>query len=229
MDATAPIITLTGTNPQTITLGSAYPELGATALDTSDGSVTTVPSGSVDSMILGNHTITYTATDFRGNATTTTRTITVIYSGGGTQTGSTSISTPTPTPSPSITPTPIPTPTPTPTITPTPTDPQSILNSLLQQLANLQQQLANQQAGSTHYQFTHGLQYGDTGEDVTQLQIFLKNQGTDIYPEGLVTGYFGTLTQKAVQRFQVKYNIAKSGDAGYGYVGPKTREKINSL
>jgi hypothetical protein len=128
-----------------------------------------------------------------------------------------------------------PTPTPTTSITPTPTpfvpltDPQSILNSLLQQLADLQQQLANQQGGSTQYQFTRGLQYGNTGEDVTQLQIFLKNQGVDIYPEGLITGYFGNLTKLAVQRFQEKYNIAKPGDEGYGYVGPKTRAKINSF
>jgi hypothetical protein len=117
-------------------------------------------------------------------------------------------------------------PTLTSTPTPTPTDPQSILNSLLQQLTSLQQQLANQQ---TKYIFTKGIQYGDTGEDVTQLQTFLKNQGIDIYPEGLITGYFGNLTKLAVQRFQLKYNIAQSGDPGYGYVGPKTREKINSL
>ena len=118
-------------------------------------------------------------------------------------------------------------PTPTPTPTPILTDPQALLNSLFKQLADLQQQLANQQ--QTKYQFTKGIQYGDTGEDVTQLQTFLKAQGTDIYPEGLITGYFGNLTKLAVQRFQEKYNIAKSGDEGYGYVGPKTRAKINSL
>jgi hypothetical protein len=147
----------------------------------------------------------------------------VVFVGGGTQVGST------PTPTPMLSPTPTPTPTPSITPTPihtTPTDPQSILNSLLQQLASLQQQLANQQ---TRYIFTKGIQYGDTGEDVTQLQIFLKNQGTDIYPEGLITGYFGNLTKLAVQRFQLKYNIAQSGNPGYGYVGPKTRAKINSL
>ncbi len=120
-----------------------------------------------------------------------------------------------------------PTPTAIPTPTPTPTDLQSILNSLLQQLADLQQQLANQQ--QIKYTFNHNLQFGDTGEDVKQLQIFLKNQGIEIYPEGLVTGYFGNLTKSATQRFQEKYDIAKSGDAGYGYVGPKTRAKMNSL
>ena len=38
-----------------------------------------------------------------------------------------------------------------------------------------------------------------------------------------------TLLNKNYQSFQEKYNIAKSGDPGYGYVGPKTRAKINSL
>jgi peptidoglycan hydrolase-like protein with peptidoglycan-binding domain len=219
----APVITLNGSNPQTITLGSTYTEFGAVANDVVDGLVTATSSGTVNNMVLGNYTITYTAIDSINNIATSTRTVTVIYSGGGTQIGSTSISS-----TPSLISTPTPTPAPTPIHT-TPTDSQSILNSLLQQLADLQQQLANQQGGSTHYQFTHGLQYGNTGEDVTQLQTFLKSQGTDIYPEGLITGYFGNLTKLAVQRFQLKYNIAKSGDAGYGYVGPKTRAKINSL
>jgi outer membrane protein assembly factor BamB len=220
---TAPVITLTGSNPQTIALG-ASPELRATANDAIDGSVPVITSGSVNNMVLGTYTITYTATDSIDNIATSTRIVNVVYSGGGTQTGlsSTVISTPIPT----LTPTPATVSTPTPTPTPTIIDPQSILNSLLQQLASLQQQLANQQ---TKYQFTHGLQYGDTGEDVAQLQTFLKAQGADIYPEGLITGYFGNLTKLAVQRFQLKYNIAKAGDSGYGYVGPKTRAKINSL
>ena len=51
-----------------------------------------------------------------------------------------------------------------------------------------------------------------------------------MYPEGLVTGYYGNLTKLAVGRFQIKYGIVTStGDAGYGNVGPKTRAKINSL
>ena len=142
-----------------------------------------------------------------------------------------------PTPTPTSTPTPTATPTPTPitgpvtipTLPPNPTqaDYQNLLNALLQQLAYLQSLLTAQQGG--HYQFTHGLALGDSGEDVRQLQIFLKAQGASIYPEGLITGYFGPLTQKAVQRFQEKYGIAKAGDPGYGYVGPKTRAKINAL
>ncbi|MBU1092004.1 peptidoglycan-binding protein, partial [Patescibacteria group bacterium] len=43
---------------------------------------------------------------------------------------------------------------------------------------------------------------------------------------GNETEYFGSLTEKAVQKFQEKHGIAKKGDSGYGYVGPKTRAKI---
>lgn len=77
--------------------------------------------------------------------------------------------------------------------------------------------------------YTIALSVGSTGDDVTALQNFLKAQGADIYPEGRVTGYFGPLTKKAIQRFQTKYGIADEGDPGYGFVGPKTRAKINSL
>jgi hypothetical protein len=75
-----------------------------------------------------------------------------------------------------------------------------------------------------------GLAPGSKGNDVTALQNFLKSQGQDIYPEGLVTGYYGNLTKAAVGRFQLKNGIVKrASDPGYGYVGPKTRAKINLL
>ena len=67
--------------------------------------------------------------------------------------------------------------------------------------------------------------------DVQELQKFLAKDKS-IYPEGLITGYFGSLTKKAVQNFQCKYNIVCSGDptaTGYGQVGPKTRAKLNEL
>ncbi|MDO8469617.1 MAG: chitobiase/beta-hexosaminidase C-terminal domain-containing protein [bacterium] len=77
--------------------------------------------------------------------------------------------------------------------------------------------------------FTMGLAIGTRSDDVRALQEFLKAQGPDVYPEGLVTGNFGSLTKRAVERFQEKYGIAQPGDVGYGYVGPKTREKLNML
>ena len=60
--------------------------------------------------------------------------------------------------------------------------------------------------------------------EVKCLQTFLKNQGVSIYPEGLITGNFGSLTKTAVIRFQAKYGISQTG-----YVGPITRAKINSI
>jgi hypothetical protein len=69
---------------------------------------------------------------------------------------------------------------------------------------------------------------GQKGDEVKIIQTVLAKDST-VYPEAQVTGYFGLLTQKAVQRFQVKYGIAKAGDSGYGLVGPKTRAKINSI
>lgn len=78
---------------------------------------------------------------------------------------------------------------------------------------------------------TTTLEEGDSGTNVTELQTFLKSDST-VYPEGLVTGYYGSLTVAAVERFQCKYSIVCSGDAastGYGRVGPTTLAKVQLL
>lgn len=72
---------------------------------------------------------------------------------------------------------------------------------------------------------TRTLQVGTTGEDVSLLQRWLA-QDAVVYPEGLVTGYFGQLTLSAVQRFQLRYGVVGEGVPGYGIVGPKTRAKL---
>lgn len=81
-------------------------------------------------------------------------------------------------------------------------------------------------------QITRNLSIGLFGNDVRCLQQFLKNQA-GIYPEGLVTGYFGRLTKAAVTRFQEKYAseiLSPIGlSRGTGFFGPLTRAKINSL
>ncbi|KKS34591.1 MAG: hypothetical protein UU96_C0002G0033 [Parcubacteria group bacterium GW2011_GWC2_42_13] len=83
--------------------------------------------------------------------------------------------------------------------------------------------------------FTKGLEKGMSGSDVKRLQQLLNSDSdTKIAESGIgsfgnETEYFGSLTEKAVQKFQTKYNIAKSGDSGYGYVGPKTRAKLNEV
>jgi len=67
------------------------------------------------------------------------------------------------------------------------------------------------------------LRKGMSGEDVTLLQEMLATD-PEIYPEALVTGYFGNLTERAVKRFQKAADIEQ-----VGLVGPKTLAKINEL
>ena len=69
------------------------------------------------------------------------------------------------------------------------------------------------------YTIAKGMQNGQ----VTKLQQILARY-PEIYPEGLITGYFGSATEKAVWRFQKKYGLEQ-----VGYVGPKTRTLLNSL
>lgn len=67
------------------------------------------------------------------------------------------------------------------------------------------------------------LRRGMSGEDVTLLQEILATD-PDVYPEGLITGYFGRLTEQAVKKFQ-----KKAGFQQVGLVGPKTTAKLNEL
>lgn len=77
--------------------------------------------------------------------------------------------------------------------------------------------------------FNKDLSLGAKNDDVTRVQLLLA-QDKSIYPEGLVTGYFGRLTQNAIRAFQLKYGVIKSAsDQGNGRVGPKTRAKLNEI
>lgn len=67
------------------------------------------------------------------------------------------------------------------------------------------------------------LAVGRTGGDVSVLQQFLVN--AEVYPEALVSGYFGPLTEAAVQRFQREQNITPSS----GYFGPITKKRMLNL
>ena len=66
-DNTAPVITITGANPITIEVGTTYVDEGATATDNRDPSVTVATSGTVNTNVLGENTLTYSATDSAGN------------------------------------------------------------------------------------------------------------------------------------------------------------------
>ena len=75
VDTIPPVITLNGTNPQTIEFGDGYTELGAT---TSDGSQVTINTDEfID--VMGTYSIYYDSTDaFNNNATQVIRTVNVV-------------------------------------------------------------------------------------------------------------------------------------------------------
>jgi hypothetical protein len=81
-------------------------------------------------------------------------------------------------------------------------------------------------------ELTRDLKVGDTGDDVTLLQTWLK-QDPVIYPQGTVTGSFGNYTRQAVIRFQERHAseiLAPQGLAnGTGEVDLYTRIKLNEL
>ena len=79
VDTTAPVVTVTGTNPLTLEVAqdATYTDDGATATDAS-GTVTVVTTGSVNPQVVGTYTKTYTSTDASGNAGTATRTVNVV-------------------------------------------------------------------------------------------------------------------------------------------------------
>jgi len=109
-----------------------------------------------------------------------------------------------------------------------------ILEKINQLKAQLQQLLEKEVAEiPADYRFTVDLKYGQKSDDVRYLQIFLKAQGPEIYPEGIVSGWFGPLTKKAVIRFQEKYAsdiLTPWGlTKGTGFVGKTTRAKINEI
>ncbi len=81
-DTEAPVITLLGSNPQTIEAGASYVELGATATDDVEGDVSgsiVIDASAVNTSVLGSYSVTYDVTDSSGNpAVQATRTVDVV-------------------------------------------------------------------------------------------------------------------------------------------------------
>ena len=87
--------------------------------------------------------------------------------------------------------------------------------------------------------FRRNLSIGAQGPDVRELQVILNKDpltavsSTGSGSPGLETAYFGVKTAKAVARFQEKYakDILTPNNltSGTGFVGLKTREKLESL
>ncbi len=73
-DTNAPVITLNGSSPMQHELGDPYVDPGATA---DDGSPVVVNSSAVNVNVVGDYTVTYTATDSDNNTGSATRTVQV--------------------------------------------------------------------------------------------------------------------------------------------------------
>ncbi len=65
------------------------------------------------------------------------------------------------------------------------------------------------------------MKIGSTGSDVTALQTYLATDSS-IYPQGIISGYYGSLTAAAVARFQSAHGISAIGS-----VGPQTLAALN--
>ncbi|MEK7093432.1 MAG: peptidoglycan-binding protein [Patescibacteria group bacterium] len=127
-------------------------------------------------------------------------------------------------------------------------DLQTQIGGLLAQLKQLQSQLTQQQGANSTTNggkgvgtavpaslypvdpvficpaFKRVLMYGVSGDDVVQLQKFLASQG--LLSNDSATGFFGRVTEAAVQKLQAANGIVSSGDratTGWGLVGPGTR------
>lgn len=111
------------------------------------------------------------------------------------------------------------------------------IDFLQRQITYLRSQIAlalARQQGIALGSFEADLAYGLSGsEEVRALQLFLAIQEPEIYPSGLVTGNFYGLTREAVKQFQEKYAediLSPAGlSGGTGYVGARTRDKLNQL
>src|SRR3989344_4930996 len=103
------------------------------------------------------------------------------------------------------------------------------LLAIIEQLKNQIKELQNQLVKLTsevaivkeEIKITKELYKGVSGNEVKEVQKFLK-QFSEIYPEGLVTGYYGPLTEKAVKKFQEKEGLFATGK-----IDQTTRIKIN--
>ncbi|MFH1188664.1 MAG: peptidoglycan-binding protein [bacterium] len=101
------------------------------------------------------------------------------------------------------------------------------LQEILKQFLELQKQAeqvlkaAQETKQKQDFQFVSDLHYGSQGEEVSELQEFL-SYDVDVYPSGLVTGYYGTLTENAVKQFQKQSGLSETG-----IVDAQTREQLN--
>ncbi len=98
------------------------------------------------------------------------------------------------------------------------------IKALQSQIASLNQQKVQLevQTQQTVLEIMQGLSVGSEGEQVKLLQTLLSSD-TELYPEAMITGYYGPATRRAIERFQ-----RRNGLESVGFVGPRTRMALNS-
>ena len=99
---------------------------------------------------------------------------------------------------------------------------QAQINALLAQLATLQ---GGTTTTTTACTFTRSLTMSSTGADVTCLQSYLVAQGHLVMPVGVAMGYFGSLTQAAVAKWQAANGVAPA----VGYFGPISQARYTAV
>ncbi len=90
-DMNAPVITITGSSSETLTVGDIFVDQGATALDDVDGDVTSsiTSSSTVDTAMIGSYAVTYAVSDIAGNMSSLVRSVEVVASSSDNQATST--------------------------------------------------------------------------------------------------------------------------------------------
>lgn len=95
------------------------------------------------------------------------------------------------------------------------TDINALITSLQAQIATLQAKISALQSARAGVETSQadvqetlkvlaGLRQGMTSEQVAEIQAIFAADAS-VYPEGLVTGYYGPLTAKAIEKFKEKY------------------------
>lgn len=87
----------------------------------------------------------------------------------------------------------------------------------------------NVPAGGACLSISRTLKRGSENNDVIKLQQFLTTTGD--YTYGEITGYYGSVTETAVQRWQARTGLVTGGTpatTGYGVVGPQTRAAMSA-
>ncbi len=203
--SSVPIVTLNGTSSVNVMQNTAFTDPGATATDQEDGTLTVTRSGALNTDVLGDYTLTYSATDSNGNTATATRVVHVIAGqpsgggGGGGGGGGFVFS-----PLPGFT---------SPIIS---TNPSTGGNPIT--IATVSTP-TGEVLGVAVFNFKRNMKIGSTGDDVQELQKYLISQGYLVLKNA--TKYFGPLTHNALKKWQKARGLPSTG-----FFGPMSRAEI---